>query len=1025
MADVIYKKGQSSNLDNVQIKEGQILVTEDTGEMYVDVTNSDRKKINETIINQTYDKNSQNAQSGIAVAEALSGYVVAEVGKGLSSNDFTNEDKEKLGSALQADDILDKMDKFGTVELDGTRLGDVTASVKNFRLLNLTGESCLDLGGSEARLDSKGRTVISKLNTETDDFTEVAVGDGVVTLSKAGKIDVILNGVATPTDDNHGANKQYVDEAVAEALSGSNVQADWQQNDETANDYVKNRPGGYIDNDTIVKIPEKYLDIKNTNIVNGSKTGSLRTVGSAEESSEYTIGTFAFAEGDGTTASGYASHAEGDGTKASGNYSHAEGYSTTASTYYSHAEGNGTTASGKQSHAEGWSTTASDSASHAEGNNTKALGSCSHAEGANTKASGENSHAEGTITTASGLASHAEGAITTASGRYSHAEGKDTKASSDSQHVQGKYNIEDSNSIYADIIGNGENPSKLSNAATVDWQGNAWYAGDVYVGSTSGKNKDDGSKKLATEDYVNTKMDKTNPTGTGSFSLNRKADTTVGDYSFAEGDNTQASGSASHAEGSETTASGQYSHAEGNNTKALGNSSHAEGTGTTTGQMGFKVTACQKLTATTGTYTLASVTGLSTGLSYSVYLSSTKKNCGQITAIDTANNKITVDGYPNIALSTSSSSTANYLTIVNRPDLGHDVFAGHYSHAEGYNTTASGSYSHAEGNSTKAFGHYSHAEGSFTTASGNSSHAEGNHTTASGSNSHAEGNYTTASGLSSHAEGNNTTASGDYSHAEGNYTTASGENSHAEGRYTKASSDYQHVQGKYNIEDTANIYADIIGNGSYNDNANRSNAATVDWQGNAWYAGAVTSNAADYAEFFEWLDGNPDNEDRVGYLVALDGEKIRFANPGDEILGIISANPAVLGDNYECNWNGKYLTDEFGRILYDKVEEFIDITKVDEETGEIIIEKKSLGFFDHPRINPDYDPDQEYINRRDRSEWAMVGMLGKLFVRDDSTAQINGYVSAGEDGIATASTEKTNMRVLSRVNDHIVKVLLK
>ena len=171
--------------------------------------------------------------------------------------------------------------------------------------------------------------------------------------------------------------------------------------------------------------------------------------------------------------------------------------------------------------------------------------------------------------------------------------------------------------------------------------------------------------------------------------------------------------------------------------------------------------------------------------------------------------------------------------------------------------------------------------------------------------------------------------------------------------------------------------------------------------------------------------GNPDNEDRVGYLVTLDGEKIRFANPGDEILGIISANPAVLGDNYECDWNGKYLTDEFGRILYDKVEEFIDIPKVDEETGEITTEKKSLGFFDHPRINPDYDPDQEYINRRNRSEWGMVGMLGKLFVRDDGTAQINGYVSAGEGGIATASTEKTNMRVLSRVNDHVVKVLLK
>ena len=46
MADVIYKKGQSSNLNNVKIKEGQILVTEDTGEMYIDVTDKDRKKIN-------------------------------------------------------------------------------------------------------------------------------------------------------------------------------------------------------------------------------------------------------------------------------------------------------------------------------------------------------------------------------------------------------------------------------------------------------------------------------------------------------------------------------------------------------------------------------------------------------------------------------------------------------------------------------------------------------------------------------------------------------------------------------------------------------------------------------------------------------------------------------------------------------------------------------------------------------------------------------------------------------------------
>lgn len=73
------------------------------------------------------------------------------------------------------------------------------------------------------------------------------------------------------------------------------------------------------------------------------------------------------------------------------------------------------------------------------------------------------------------------------------------------------------------------------------------------------------------------KMNKENPTGTGSFSLNRKADTTVGAYSFAEGYNTTASGDYSHTEGSDTTASGTYSHAEGGLTEASGECSHAEG----------------------------------------------------------------------------------------------------------------------------------------------------------------------------------------------------------------------------------------------------------------------------------------------------------------------------------------------------------------------------------------------------------------------------------------------------------------
>lgn len=177
-----------------------------------------------------------------------------------------------------------------------------------------------------------------------------------------------------------------------------------------------------------------------------------------------------------TTASGTSSHAEGYNSKSLGNYSHAEGVKTKASEHSSHSEGYDTTASGKYSHAEGGSTTASNEASHSEGFNTTA--------------SGDSSHAEGRFTTALGLGSHAEGLYTV--------------ANTESQHVHGAYNILDTEGSatkkgkYAHIVGNGTSVER-SNAYTLDWDGNGWFAGDVYVGSTSGTKKDSGSKKLIKE----------------------------------------------------------------------------------------------------------------------------------------------------------------------------------------------------------------------------------------------------------------------------------------------------------------------------------------------------------------------------------------------------------------------------------------------------------------------------------------------------------------------------------------------
>ena len=105
------------------------------------------------------------------------------------------------------------------------------------------------------------------------------------------------------------------------------------------------------------------------------------------------------------------------------------------------------------------------------------LGKNSCAIGDDAEASGSYSVATGYRTVASGYASSAEGSQSKASASYSHAEGYGTIAAGYAQHVQGKYNVEYSK--YAHIVGNGTGSGTRSNAHTLDWDGNAWFAGDV------------------------------------------------------------------------------------------------------------------------------------------------------------------------------------------------------------------------------------------------------------------------------------------------------------------------------------------------------------------------------------------------------------------------------------------------------------------------------------------------------------------------------------------------------------------
>ena len=191
----------------------------------------------------------------------------------------------------------------------------------------------------------------------------------------------------------------------------------------------------------------------------------------------------------------------------------------------------------------------------------------------------------------------------------------------------------------------------------------------------------------------------------------------------------------------------------------------------------------------------------------------------------------------------------------------------------------------------------------------------------------------------------------------------------------------------------------IIGNG--NDINNLSNAFRVDPSGAVYGTGSFNSTGADYAEFFEWLDGNIKNEDRVGYFVTLEGDKIKKSTSNSEyILGVVSVNPSIIGNSHEDQWKGMYEKDEWGRIIYDNVE------------GEMI-----------PKISSKYNNDEVYIPRNERKEWSVVGMLGVLLVRDDGSCIVNGYCKPNTNGIATKSN--TGYRVIGRITENIIKIIFK
>ena len=170
--------------------------------------------------------------------------------------------------------------------------------------------------------------------------------------------------------------------------------------------------------------------------------------------------------------------------------------------------------------------------------------------------------------------------------------------------------------------------------------------------------------------------------------------------------------------------------------------------------------------------------------------------------------------------------------------------------------------------------------------------------------------------------------------------------------------------------------------------------------GKGYADGSFNGGGADYAEMFEWNDGNPNDEDRVGLFVKISSDgnlpngKIEVGGDG-MIIGPVSSRPGMVVNNPGMRWNSKFVVDDFGRFVLDA-------------DG-------------NRQINPAYDGTRDYQGRTGRKEWSPIALKGRVRVRASTNIGIypsnkSGLtVNVNADGTVSDAGSKGKYKVLQVV----------
>ncbi|RQW19698.1 peptidase G2 [Bacillus sp. C1-1] len=262
-----------------------------------------------------------------------------------------------------------------------------------------------------------------------------------------------------------------------------------------------------------------------------------------------------------------------------------------------------------------------------------------------------------------------------------------------------------------------------------------------------------------------------------------------------------------------------------------------------------------------------------------------------------------------------------------------------------------------------------------------------------------------AASSNSHAEG------------EGSFVVGSAGNSRARGPRSSIISSSGAIAGQpnggfgsmvlaSNLTSNPTSYSVVGGYGA----SGNSSSSNRKWElnsrnGTIRASGQITGSSTftDFAEYFESVDGEPIE---TGMLVTLKGDKVQLANKDDIIIGVITETAGVVLGEASFHWKNRYLTNEFGGLILEP--QRIRTYDVDEEGNTLPSYREESVLL--PLENPLFDYNEPYVDRKERDEWNIVGMMGQVYVRVNEDVQTGDYLMA-INGIGQPS-EKGNVKVM-------------